>query len=477
MTPNFATIFATPRVLIGTGFVLFALGFIGCQTTQNQTTAHVTKQIASHASARNSPLAPLEESIRLYGMVPVLPPSEDMQVGDVFAFPVDPDSDSNPVSDPMEVVASSRWSSLPVLKEVEQEYRSRPFWPLTPEEHLQFSTDPDNPKWAEPTNESETSIFVGDVVPTRLRAAHFNILPAVILSRDDANELIPSVAVDLTENTEWDDRKVVMARLGYGETYALSMQKIMGLLVESAPLAAPEPTSESASESTIESTPESAIENQEKADSPIRYVLKDSHRKYLDLIGDNNSDKVWLRVVTEVLYVRSIDISIHSQSAKSDEEDRVFSSELIPPEIVGFDEDDELEDEYQEAEDLEDADLAMEPEDSPLAEESFESQSANREEEREEGTDEILQIVKDRPLDPAYAGFARAAAINKILIDSGIDDLPGSVFRFLSITDNSVALRRIWSRGVAVGIRGLTLEVNKTTGEILSVRVLGVAEH
>ena len=77
------------------------------------------------------------------------------------------------------------------------------------------------------------------------------------------------------------------------------------------------------------------------------------------------------------------------------------------------------------------------------------------------------EIIPDHIIDPAYTAFVRANAINEILIESDTDDLRGGFLRFVSITDDSVTVRRVWQRGLAVGARGLTLEVNKITGEIL----------
>jgi hypothetical protein len=82
-------------------------------------------------------------------------------------------------------------------------------------------------------------------------------------------------------------------------------------------------------------------------------------------------------------------------------------------------------------------------------------------------TETVTESLPDHELDPAFAAFVRANAINQILIESDSDDLPGGFLRFVSVTDDSVTVRRIWKRGLAVGARGLTLEVNKDTGEIL----------
>ena len=79
----------------------------------------------------------------------------------------------------------------------------------------------------------------------------------------------------------------------------------------------------------------------------------------------------------------------------------------------------------------------------------------------------ISATIPDQILDPAFGAFVRANAINKLLIESDADDLPGGFLRFISITDDSVTVRRIWQRGLAIGARGLTLEVDKSTGEVL----------
>ena len=36
----------------------------------------------------------------------------------------------------------------------------------------------------------------------------------------------------------------------------------------------------------------------------------------------------------------------------------------------------------------------------------------------------------------------------------------------LALTDDSVSLRRVWQRGLAIAVRGLTLEVDTKTGVV-----------
>ena len=83
----------------------------------------------------------------------------------------------------------------------------------------------------------------------------------------------------------------------------------------------------------------------------------------------------------------------------------------------------------------------------------------------------------DDKLDPVYGAFARAQAINRVLMESNTDRVTGSVLRFLSVTDESVSIRRIWKRGIAVGVRGLTLEVDWRTGKVVRIGPMGVPLH
>jgi hypothetical protein len=75
-------------------------------------------------------------------------------------------------------------------------------------------------------------------------------------------------------------------------------------------------------------------------------------------------------------------------------------------------------------------------------------------------------------LDPIYGAYVRAQAINDVLSGSG-DDSPVGVVHFISVADESSSIRRLWPRGLAVGVRGLSLLVDASTGEILSCGPMG----
>ncbi len=96
----------------------------------------------------------------------------------------------------------------------------------------------------------------------------------------------------------------------------------------------------------------------------------------------------------------------------------------------------------------------------------FEREEAGDNEDSAES--DIAMDDEDETFDPIYGAFVRASAINRVLIESDADDLPGGFVRFLSVTDESVTLRRIWQRGIAIGMRGVTLEVDTANGQIVS---------
>jgi hypothetical protein len=83
-----------------------------------------------------------------------------------------------------------------------------------------------------------------------------------------------------------------------------------------------------------------------------------------------------------------------------------------------------------------------------------------------------LERVVAATLDPVYAAFVRAQAINNLLAEGDAEDAPGGIVRFLTVTDEAVSIRKIWPRGLAVGVRGLSLEVDAPSGNVLSSRPL-----
>jgi hypothetical protein len=288
--------------------------------------------------------------------------------------------------------AAPRYAAVPVLDALKEEYASRPSWPKTPDDFMQVSPTPEQRTFAEAREAGEGGIFTQDTATTRLRLVDLNSVSARTFSDGDLNALIPTEAVNLTLGTAWNDRKAVIMRMNAAESYALSLERLIPLVLRTSADADAE-----------------------------RYVLQDAYRDHLALLAQPGEQTVWIQVVSEVLYVRGVDMSIQARRG-SRPDDELHLSEL-------------------------EGELEVEP--SPV--------------------EDAPPVVEDPELDPAYGAFRRAQAINSILIESDMDDVPGGFVRFLSVTDESVSLRRIWHRGLAVAVRAMTFEVDVDTGHVRTI--------
>ncbi len=66
-------------------------------------------------------------------------------------------------------------------------------------------------------------------------------------------------------------------------------------------------------------------------------------------------------------------------------------------------------------------------------------------------------------------GLDRAANLNRQLREENLDDLPGGEVRFVSVTDDLVLFRTTMEEPIAIGVRGVVLDVDPETGEVLQV--------
>jgi hypothetical protein len=394
-----------------------------------------------------------------YGMITISPPQEDLRVGDFFLYDSEPDNTSRfPGNAPRTMATALRWGSLPVMAELKKEYLARPAWPATADSLLQTHQEPITRKWPEAKAEGNESIFASDAAPNRLRSLHISSYLTATFTGDHINVLIPTEAVNMVLGTAWLDNKVAMVTLHGAESYELPVIKIIDLMMDkeevfeevmheedSIPATEASLTngenpieSEFADPATNEAEPSQDDTGEVKRGIETRYVLKSDYREHLEFLAQPLSDRVWIQVVTEVLYIRGMDIAVQTRTS-FDEEEGLKASEL------------EIDDSHEESKSEQEITSVQE---TP----SKESSDGNEEE--------------DDELDPAFGAFVRAKAINELLAESGVSDTPDETFRFLTVTDNSVSMRRIWSRGLAIGVRGLILEVDKHTGEVLRVDVL-----
>jgi hypothetical protein len=369
------------------------------------------------------------------GYLPVLPAIEDLRVGDMYVYTVNPAkarTAQEKQAAAREIAATTRWGSLPVLADLAEEYAQRPPWPKTPDIYM-GDVAGSAATGAEPQSTDERSIFSPQETVTRLPIVGLETFMTVSFSAANLETVIPSEVATLITGGATPDQLAVTIRAGSGESYALSMARVVSAIAEPAepPPVAP-PAATGAAGETDADQPAVA----DAPPPPPTYRVKQPYRDHLDFVGGPGQERVWLHVVTEVVYIRSADVAIRVKS-ETPKDDQVAPQELDqgPPPAA-----------------------AAEGE-QPAAEE----QAAAAPELRKG-----LTAYVATQLDPVYGAFVRADAINTRLEEMAVDDLPNGSVRFLAVTDESMALRRVWPRPLAIGVKGVFLEVDVKTGNILS---------
>ena len=143
---------------------------------------------------------------------------------------------------------------------------------------------------------------------------------------------------------------------------------------------------------------------------PKSYLTLEVAKELQPLVKSFQSlQTLWLRVTTEVYYARAVDIAVQSKRA-------VGGAASVKP-IV-----------------------------SPPA----------------SGDLSIPELI-----DPSLTPLQRAQQLNHSLAQASASTVPGGFFRFVTATDASVSMRRVWERDIAIGFRGLLLEVDKHTGVVM----------
>jgi hypothetical protein len=403
------------RLLQPTAALIVASIFLSACTALTETNPVVEQTVDKDVRIGNNWDSPFGRM----GVVPVLPPNEDVRVGDIFVYPFNPDLRvwDDKLKRRVGIALIPRWHTLELLQDLEAEYRLRPDWPTTP--------DTGGGELAETSTAEGQGLFAGDQVPRRLRAFGTPELNTFVMPEGGVNSLVPSEAINLVFGSAWNDNKAISIRINAAETYSLGLQKVIDAALDT-------------------SGPE--------------ILLREPYRNHLALVGDESTDSVWVRILSDVVYVRSIDVIIQSKSA-FDEDEEPMASEFV-------------EDTKQTVKVTEDEAVGNEPGQSP------DSQAAAAGGEDPEDSDivhteTVSEAVSDHELDPAYAAFVRANAINEKLIETHADDLSAGFLRFVSVTDDSVTVRRVWPRGLAVGARGLSLEVDKFSGRVFRSANMG----
>lgn len=360
-----------------------------------------------------------EQTLRDVGFVAVWPPREDVRVGDFYVFPVNPEASLR--VDPTDInsrkiSALTRWGSLAMVSELQAEYQNRPSWPITPEAYLQTGDPAERREW-HGLLDADRSILEPRETTRRLRLIGLDVLPASTYTEGNLNALVPAEVFNIVHGSGWGDPKAVILKPGPAETYGIPLSVIAGRLLD-----------------------------EQISGGARHFFLKPEFQRQLALAGRDNV--IWVQIVTEVLYIRTADVTVAAR-LQSDGDQELRASELQS---------------ISETESDQPAVQLAEPAEAAATAGAAASPTVVA----------ATSPAEDDTLDPIYGAFARAQAINRVMMESNMDRVPGSIVRFLSVTDESVSIRRIWQHGLAVGVRGLTLEVDRGTGKVLRVGPMGV---
>lgn len=305
-------------------------------------------------------------TISRLGLVPVFPPREDLQAGDIYAFSFNPEATGKDTesADNGYGLHPSRWMQVKNINQLlKDEYQTRPAWRETP-----------GAAGLSPGYGSDVTDDAGH--PRRLRIVAFPDFVGATL-RDSSslmsrtmvhNGIIPAEVFDLNEDPIARKVSMVSLKLPSAESYALSQSELLHELIDQ---------------------------------SGPKKVLKSP---YLESSRwQAHQGRLWLRVVAEVYTIRNMDISV----------------------------------EY-----------ATKP--------------------RKASTDGYAMTAPN----PTLKVKERVKALNDSLQAIGAQNLPGGTLKYINSSDNRVALRRTWERGICIGFRGFTLEIDPQTGEVLHLHPL-----
>ncbi len=233
--------------------------------------------IVALAAACRSPVdRPPREALgdwlhRTQGLVGVFPPREDVRVGDVHIYLRDPEG-----ADPVSLYEAPRWSYLPSSELLEAGYRLRPEYPPTSADYLKTGVAPEERSWPESTGKPG---FLEPGAPIdRLRSIQF---PSFAHYRREAGELPPSWGLHQVLEENYDDWEVIRIRIEAAETASLALEDAVRAYLE------------------------------RRGSS---FYLPASLRQNLRALAPDGLRTIWVRIVTEVIYMRAMRVTIVTES-------------------------------------------------------------------------------------------------------------------------------------------------------------------
>lgn len=343
-------------------------------------------------------------NMRELAIQPVFPPREDIVVGDLFLFPLDPDSvearrifeskswelneKDRQTRDSMGMW--TRWGTLPLNAAAFSEYKERISFAATGDALKGVLEDVAQGEALDLTNQPNTGdvpVFgpygndeVSKSRVNRGRLVAFPDFSATTYTEADFRALIPIEAFNLGLNASYSDFQSVTVRIPAAESYAVSVGDVLTSLMD--------------------------------ANGNVIAAELTNLRPFSDLL----SGPQFVRVITEVFYARAIDISVVSKSSVG------VAAKLSVIEAAA------------------DAggNANANPNQNNAAAQGNVSSDAT-----------AADLVKDT---------------NERLNEE--QRVPGGAVRLVSASDRVIGMRRLFDRPVAIGYRGVTLQLEVSNGVI-----------
>ena len=349
-------------------------------------------------------------------IIPVFPPREDVQVGDIYAIAVDePDKETAFVDAFGNPILGVWVDSLDLKSSLDTFYTGRPEFPQTP--NAATSGANANGVGGPFEEASGTKIFSGGTT-NRLRSVGFPGFLAARVTGVEIGALVPAEILETKAGLSVRNARAATVSVPYAESYGLPAAKVITHWQGNKPRLFTE-----------------------KAVSEDWFLYFGKVPKYVDVT-----------IVTEVFYARTFDVALESSS------DSGFT--LSTP-LTG-----EKDKDYQKA--LEDAKAKKEASDEAAGASTSEkpAKSAATESFSSTGT-------KSGDLTTALEGRLSAIEASLSRAKGMVTKYPGFAVQVFDSNRGDVALRRTFTRPIAIGYRGLRLRYEVGTAERGSMLVNG----
>ena len=348
-------------------------------------------------------------TIREFGVVPVFPPREDVQVGDIYISPVAPDEEI----EKRLINKHGTFLPIPVLVgsvdlrgPLDNYYRNRLSFPPTP-----------NAPTTQPTTMAQPhgdgSIYLtGD--NSRLRLGGFPEFFSAQISQGGIDGLVPTEAVDIALGAFASANKTINVSVPMVESYGLPFS-----IINEAVLISGDGTTLAYHETAKAASRPATYPSNEPTDEAAVVLLSASNVG--SLFDGNNVASTkpgiigYLRLITEVYSTRSIDVSVQATNGVSGGANADLTTKILS---------------------------------------KIPSLSATTHPSAPSAVSATQPASFDQPTPQQVA-----ASLNNQLNQSLQAALPGVSVKFLSVTGSGVSMRRTYERPIVIGYRAVLIRV------------------